>query len=90
MAQEGGIGVIHKNLSIEAPGAGGHEGQEVRERHGGESGDHRGRRLAARGGGPDARHEISGIPVVSGGKLVGILTHRDLRFEKNLGQPVSQ
>jgi IMP dehydrogenase len=36
------------------------------------------------------RHEISGIPVTKGGRLVGILTNRDLRFEKNLEQPVER
>jgi IMP dehydrogenase len=35
------------------------------------------------------RHNISGIPVVDDGKLVGILTNRDLQFETNLDQPVS-
>ncbi|RJP82614.1 MAG: IMP dehydrogenase [Candidatus Zixiibacteriota bacterium] len=36
------------------------------------------------------RESISGIPVVDEGRLVGIVTHRDLRFETNLDQPVSQ
>jgi len=35
-------------------------------------------------------HDISGIPVTRGGQLVGILTHRDLRFERNLTQPVEK
>jgi IMP dehydrogenase len=34
-------------------------------------------------------HKISGLPVVDGSKLVGIITHRDVRFETNLDQPVS-
>jgi len=33
-------------------------------------------------------YSISGVPVVKNGKLVGILTNRDLRFEENLEQPV--
>ena len=38
-----------------------------------------------------ARHRISGIPVVeASGKLVGILTNRDVRFAENLDQPVSE
>src|SRR6185369_1125186 len=36
------------------------------------------------------RHDISGLPVVQDGKLVGILTSRDVRFEKNLAQPVDK
>jgi len=36
-----------------------------------------------------SRYKISGVPVVKGRKLVGILTNRDLRFETNLEQPVS-
>jgi len=36
------------------------------------------------------RYGISGIPIVDKGKLVGILTNRDLRFEENLKQPISQ
>src|SRR5690606_34273257 len=35
-------------------------------------------------------HSISGVPVVVGGKAVGIVTHRDLRFETRLDAPVSQ
>ena len=34
------------------------------------------------------QHGISGLPVVEGGKLVGIVTNRDLRFEENLDQPL--
>ena len=36
------------------------------------------------------RHGISGLPVTKGGKLVGILTNRDLRFERRLDIPVSE
>jgi IMP dehydrogenase len=36
------------------------------------------------------RYHISGVPITDGDKLVGILTNRDLRFEKNLAQPVSE
>jgi IMP dehydrogenase len=36
------------------------------------------------------QHRISGVPVVEGGKVVGIVTNRDLRFETKLDQPVSQ
>jgi IMP dehydrogenase len=36
------------------------------------------------------KYGISGLPVTQNGRLIGILTHRDLRFEKNLDRPVSQ
>jgi len=36
------------------------------------------------------RHDISGMPVVDGKRLVGILTSRDVRFETNLDQPVKR
>jgi IMP dehydrogenase len=90
MAQEGALGVIHKNLSVEAQAL---EVTKVKKYESGMVVDpvtiapgaslHEAVELMR-------RHGISGIPVVSEGKLVGILTHRDLRFEKNLGQPVSQ
>ncbi len=88
MAEEGGIGVVHKNLPVEVQAL---EVAKVKKYESGMVADP----VTI---GPDAplseaveimrRHEIGGIPVVSAGKLVGILTHRDLRFEKNLGQPV--
>ncbi len=92
MAQAGGIGVIHRNLSIEQ------QVLEVRTVKKFESGMvvnpviiHPEQTLA------DALalmadYKISGIPVVETGsqRLVGILTHRDVRFAENLQQPVSQ
>ena len=36
------------------------------------------------------QHRISGLPVVEGKRVVGIVTNRDLRFETNLDQPVAQ
>jgi IMP dehydrogenase len=91
MAQSGGIGVIHKNLGIEA------QANEVRKVKKFEAGMvvnpvtiHPEETLA------DALrlmadHRISGIPVVERGtgRLVGILTNRDVRFAKDPGQPVS-
>ena len=88
MAREGGIGFIHKNLSIEG------QAQEVLRVKKSESG------MIVRpitigstatlGAARDLmhRHEISGIPVVDGDKLVGIITNRDLRFESNFSQDV--
>jgi IMP dehydrogenase len=36
------------------------------------------------------QHKISGLPVIDNGKVVGIVTNRDLRFETNLDQPVNR
>ncbi len=88
MAQEGGIGIIHKNLSAEA------QAREVArvKRH--EFGividpvtvtpQMKVRDAIAL----QRQHGISGLPVVEGRKLVGIVTNRDLRFEENLDQPL--
>lgn len=84
MAQEGGIGVIHKNMSAE------HQAREVRAVKKFESGVVRDPITIH----PKARvselialmreNEISGMPVVEGRQLVGIVTSRDVRFETNL------
>jgi IMP dehydrogenase len=89
MAQEGGIGFIHKNLSIDAQAA------EVAKVKRSESGmivdpitlepDH----AISEALEIMHRHGISGLPVVRGQKLVGIVTNRDLRFVKVLDRPVS-
>lgn len=89
MAQEGGIGVIHKSMSIEG------QAREVARVKKFESGVIRDPITAT----PDMTirqvldvtraHGISGVPVVNGGKVVGIVTHRDLRFEEKLDAPVS-
>ena len=88
IAQEGGIGIIHKNFSPKEHAA------EVAKVKRFESGVLRDPMTIA----PDMRvrqvialqkkHRISGFPVVSAGKVVGIVTNRDLRFEKKLDQPV--
>ena len=96
MAQAGGIGVIHKNLSIEE------QAEQVRRVKKFESG----MVVNPVTIGPDAtladafalmeRFRISGIPVVEGkngkgaGKLVGILTNRDVRFASDMRQPVRE
>jgi len=89
MAREGGIGVIHKNMSIEA------QAREVERVKRAESGMILGP-ITVR---PSQslrsalevmrEHDISGVPVVEGEQPVGILTARDIRFEQNLDQPVS-
>ena len=90
MAQAGGIGVIHKNLEADA------QANEVRRVKKFESGMvvnpvtiHPDQSLADALG-LMSQHEISGIPVVErSGKLVGILTNRDVRFVTDSAQPVS-
>jgi len=91
MAQLGGIGVLHRNLSIEEQTA------AVRAVKRFESGMVVNPiTMAPRQTLADAlelmeRHKISGIPVVEpSGKLVGILTNRDVRFAENMQQPVSE
>lgn len=88
MAQEGGIGIIHRNMSIEQQAI---EVDKVKKSESGMIVDpitiEPERKVS------DAlklmnHYSISGVPVVKNGKLVGILTNRDLRFEENLEQPV--
>lgn len=88
LAREGGIGVIHKNMSIERQAA------EVDRVKRSESGmimkpitltpD----RKVSEALELMSRYRISGVPIVQGTKLVGILTNRDLRFETDLERPV--
>ncbi len=90
MAQEGGIGIIHKNMSIEK------QAEQVRKVKRSESGMiidpitlSQSAKLS------DAQRimrefKIGGIPVIDdSGKLVGILTNRDLRFQRDLARPVT-
>ncbi|MBL4705625.1 MAG: IMP dehydrogenase, partial [Flavobacteriales bacterium] len=88
---QGGIGVVHKNMSIEA------QAKEVRKVKRSESGmilDPVTLRRDANVGDAlalMAEHKIGGIPVVGEGqKLEGIVTNRDLRFEKDLNRPVQE
>ena len=89
MAREGGIGVIHKNLSIE------NHVKEVDRVKRSESGMILDPVTITSGktirDALDimAHFHISGVPVVDDGKLVGILTNRDIRFETNLDLSVS-
>jgi len=89
IAQEGGLGVIHKNMS---PGKQAAEVAKVKRFESGVVKDPitipptmSVREVLAL----TQRHRISGLPVVEGGRLVGIVTNRDLRFETNLDQPVA-
>ncbi|MFZ9003338.1 MAG: IMP dehydrogenase [Robiginitalea sp.] len=91
MAREGGIGVLHKNMSIEM------QATKVRRVKRAESGmildpvtlpaDAQVRDAKA----SMREHSIGGIPIVDeAGKLIGIVTNRDLRFEKNNDRPISE
>ena len=90
LAQAGGLGIIHRNISIEE------QAEEVKKLKRFEAGmiSHP---LTIT---PDAligdvveimrKHSISGLPVVDGEKLIGILTNRDLRFETDMTRKVSE
>lgn len=89
LAQQGGIGIVHRNMPIDR------QAEEVDRVKRSESGmivdpitispD----KLIADALGVMKRYRISGIPVTEHGKLVGILTNRDLRFESRFDLPVS-
>jgi IMP dehydrogenase len=89
IAREGGLGIVHKNLSIAD------QAREVEKVKRAESGmiigpvTVRPSQSLREALGVMREHEISGVPVVEGEHPVGILTARDIRFEKNLDQPVS-
>jgi IMP dehydrogenase len=89
MAQEGGVGILHKNMTPEA------HAREVRRVKKYESGVVKdpltisphasiAELLELTGG-----HNISGVPVVDGKNLVGIVTSRDMRFQTDISKPVS-
>ena len=91
MARAGGIGVVHKNMAIDAQAA------EIDRVKRSESGMIRNPTTLA----PDAtlreasalmaRFHISGVPIIDpGGKLVGIITNRDLQFERSLDRPIHE
>ena len=88
LAQEGGIGIVHKNMSAKAQAA------EVAKVKRFESGVVKDPIIIS----PNMtvrevheitqKHHISGLPVLEGKRVVGIVTNRDLRFEDDLDQPV--
>ena len=90
MAQMGGLGFIHRNLSIERQAA---EVEMVKKYESGMISDPVTVSPEQRIGDALAimqRHHISGLPVVAEGRLVGILTSRDLRFERRLDKSVRE
>jgi IMP dehydrogenase len=91
MARAGGLGIIHKNMTIDRQAA---EVDRVKRSESGMI-------LNPITLGPDRplreatvlmrRFRISGVPIVDGtGRLIGIITNRDLQFERNLDQPIRQ
>ena len=90
MAREGGLGVIHRNMSIEK------QAEEVdkvkRSEHGVITNPFR---LSPEHTLNDAaalmeRYRISGVPITVGERLVGIITNRDLRFENDYTKPIGE
>ncbi len=88
MAQNGGLGIIHKNLSIQDQAF---QTEKVKKYESGMiqdpftlSPDH----YVSEALQIMAKYSISGVPITSQGILVGILTNRDLRFETNIHQPI--
>ena len=90
MARQGGIGIIHKNMSIEA------QADEIdkvkRSEHGvitdpfSLTSD----RTLAEADELMGKYRISGVPVTEGKKLIGIITNRDLKFEDNYSKQIKE
>ncbi len=88
MARQGGIGIIHKNMTVEK------QAEEVDKVKRSENGvitdpfylspDH----TLGDADALMAKYRISGVPITEGKKLVGILTNRDLKFETDMSQPI--
>ncbi|PYQ08639.1 MAG: IMP dehydrogenase [Acidobacteria bacterium] len=90
MAQEGGLGFIHKNMTIEAQAS---EVDKVKRSESGMIVDPVTVSPTAKVAEAlelMSKYRISGVPVTKGSKLVGILTNRDLRFETRTNLPVSE
>ena len=90
IAREGGIGIIHKNMSIEEQAV---EVDKVKRSENGVitnpfflSPNHKIQDADELMG----KYKISGVPICEGGKLVGIITNRDLRFESDFSKKISE
>ncbi len=90
MAREGGIGIIHKNMTIEAQAL---EVDKVKRSENGVivdpfflSAQHTLKEADELMG----KYKISGVPICENGKLIGIITNRDLRFETDYSRPISE
>lgn len=89
MAREGGIGIIHKNMPAEAQAV---EVDKVKKSESGMIVDPITMRADQKIG--DAlklmmHYRISGVPITDEGRLIGILTNRDLRFETDMNKPIN-
>ena len=90
LAQQGGIGIVHRTMPIDRQAA---EVDKVKRSESGMIVDPvtvRPASLISEAQEIMRRYKISGVPVTENGKLVGILTNRDLRFETRTDLPVSQ
>ena len=88
MAREGGIGIIHKNMTIEAQAT---EVDKVKRSEHGVIVDPfflSPENTLAEADALCAKYKISGVPITENGKLVGILTNRDLRFETDFSKQI--
>lgn len=88
MAREGGMGIIHKNMTVEDQAA---QVDKVKRSEHGVITDPfflEPQNLVRDAVSLMERYRISGVPITRNGKLVGILTNRDLRFETNYDQPI--
>ena len=90
MAREGGLGIIHKNMSIEEQAA---QVDKVKRSEHGVITDPfylSPENLISDAEELMSRYRISGVPITRDGKLVGILTNRDLRFETDYSRPIGE
>ncbi len=88
LAQMGGVGIIHKNLSIADQAL---EVEKVKRSENGVITDPKTLPIGATVGDAQAvmaKHHISGIPVVDGVRVVGIVTRRDLKYQRNAETPI--
>ena len=89
LAREGGLGIIHKNMTIDEQAA---QVDQVKRSENGVIADPfflSPENLVTDALALMARYRISGVPITRDGKLVGILTNRDLRFITDFNQPIS-
>lgn len=90
MAREGGLGIIHKNMSIEEQAA---QVDKVKRSEHGVITDPfflSPENLISDAEDLMSKYRISGVPITRNGKLVGILTNRDLRFETDYSRPIGE
>ena len=87
MARQGGIGIIHKNMSIEAQAE---EVDKVKRSENGVITDLSPEHTLEDANNLMAKFRISGVPITENGKLVGIITNRDLKFETDFSKKIKE